>query len=170
MLGDGATRRITQDERKEKNPVWSPDGKWIAFQQDGELYVMSSNGGAKRRLTNTENFLFEPTNPAWSPSSREIAYFNFTSLIVASWEEDTHHVLDLTGRNNFKAPVFLPGDPDTLIFLARPAQDMSMSFIMYTVSRQTGRLNAWKTGRSLLEMHLDISPDGSTLVYAKPAG
>lgn len=46
---------LTQNSRSE-NPVWSPDGKHIAFQtsRDGnfEVYIMNADGTNQRRLTN----------------------------------------------------------------------------------------------------------------------
>ncbi len=46
---------LTRNSRSE-NPVWSPDGKQIAFQtsRDGnfEVYVMNADGSNQRRLTN----------------------------------------------------------------------------------------------------------------------
>lgn len=54
----------------EENPVWSPDGRWIAFDAathkpgiaaSPSLYIMPSRGGSKRLLaTNAEL-------PSWQP-------------------------------------------------------------------------------------------------------
>ena len=48
-------RRLTVDEGIESNPVFSPDGKWIAFsaQYDGntDVYVIPVEGGIPKRLT-----------------------------------------------------------------------------------------------------------------------
>lgn len=53
---DGAQpRRITSDAGDETGPVFSPDGKWIAFngQYEGnvDVYIVPSEGGVPRRLT-----------------------------------------------------------------------------------------------------------------------
>lgn len=53
---DGSdVRRLTTADGDESNPVFSPDGKWIAFagNYDGNLdvYVIPSGGGEPRRLT-----------------------------------------------------------------------------------------------------------------------
>ena len=56
-------------------PVWSPDGRRIAFlsRRDGgkEVYVMSADGSGQRRLTGDARF---PAAPAWSPNGRQIAF------------------------------------------------------------------------------------------------
>jgi Tol biopolymer transport system component len=72
--GTGVTR-LTTNRAEDGAPVWSPDGKKIAFEsrRDGnwEIYVMNSDGSAPTRLTN------HPANdlqPAWSPDGRKIAF------------------------------------------------------------------------------------------------
>src|SRR5262245_57535372 len=51
----GVARRLTSHEGIEMFPLFSPDGKWIAFtgQYDGntEVYVIAAEGGEPRRLT-----------------------------------------------------------------------------------------------------------------------
>ena len=52
--GGTATQLTTQDSY-ECTPIWSPDGKQIAFASDRngnfDIFVMSANGGAAQRLT-----------------------------------------------------------------------------------------------------------------------
>ena len=59
-------RRLTSDQGLESNPVFSPDGRWIAFnaQYDGntDVYIVSVNGGIPKRLT-------------WHPYSDNICSF-----------------------------------------------------------------------------------------------
>lgn len=51
----GTAIRITATSAYESNPVWSPDGKSIAFSNDRfgskDVYVISAEGGTPRRLT-----------------------------------------------------------------------------------------------------------------------
>ncbi|WP_300549337.1 S41 family peptidase [uncultured Bacteroides sp.] len=51
----GTAVQLTTQASYEANPVWSPDGKQIAFASDRngnfDLYIMPSDGGAARRLT-----------------------------------------------------------------------------------------------------------------------
>jgi dipeptidyl aminopeptidase/acylaminoacyl peptidase len=57
-------------------PRWSPDGRRIAFdahiKDNADIYVMSGEGGAPRRLTTNPAI---ESIPAWSPDGRWI-YFN----------------------------------------------------------------------------------------------
>ncbi|MDE5838037.1 MAG: peptidase S41, partial [Paramuribaculum sp.] len=51
----GTAVRLTSQPSYESEPVWSPDGKQIAFASDraggSDIYIMSSNGGSAKRLT-----------------------------------------------------------------------------------------------------------------------
>ena len=48
-------RRLTSDEGSEMSPVFSPDGRWIAFsaQYDGniDVFIVPATGGIPKRLT-----------------------------------------------------------------------------------------------------------------------
>ncbi len=76
MNADGSDpRRLTANPTMDYWPVWSPDGKRIAFtsNRDGnyEIYVMNADGTGQRNLTNhpaNDNFA------TWSPDSRKLAF------------------------------------------------------------------------------------------------
>ena len=61
-------RKLTTAPRNSGSPVWSPDGKTIAFasERDGnsEIYVMNADGSEQRRLTNNTS---HDRFPTWSP-------------------------------------------------------------------------------------------------------
>jgi Tol biopolymer transport system component len=58
-----------------QTPVWSPDGRRIAFlsRRDGnkELYVVNADGSGQRRLTRDAS---NSATPAWSPDGRTLAF------------------------------------------------------------------------------------------------
>ncbi len=74
----GDIRNLTHSQGiREKNAVWSPDGKWIAFFSDAtgeeELYVVAQDGKSKPvKLTSGPASWHFP--PVWSPDSSKIAY------------------------------------------------------------------------------------------------
>lgn len=51
----GEARQLTQHVKREYQPVWSPDGKWLAFASDrygnDDIFVMPAEGGEAKRLT-----------------------------------------------------------------------------------------------------------------------
>jgi Tol biopolymer transport system component len=55
-------------------PRWSPDGRHLAFQSGGVIYVVSASGGAVRQEVRPEPSAEWVAYPAWSPDGRELAY------------------------------------------------------------------------------------------------
>jgi tricorn protease len=89
---NGAPRNLERTSgAAERDPSWSPDGKWIAYFSDAsgeyELYVASSDGAeAPRQLTHLGvGFRYRPT---WSPDSRRIAFNDSTGSIYLSSVDD----------------------------------------------------------------------------------
>jgi len=70
LLG-GTARRIAQG----RFPVWSPDGREIAFvrttEERAQIFRISAEGGAERALAEDPEFLF---NLAWSPDGARLAF------------------------------------------------------------------------------------------------
>src|SRR5439155_13087848 len=81
MIGSGSPLRLTTDPRADYNPVWSPDGRWIAFLrgessslQSGrsELRLIPPLGGPDRKLAEIripETAVLLPQFVAWCPDS-----------------------------------------------------------------------------------------------------
>ncbi len=73
MSADGSgTTQLTSGKHDDDNPTWSPDGSRIVFERDNLLFVMSSTGGALKRVTSAVGG--EERDPAWSPDGGWIAY------------------------------------------------------------------------------------------------
>jgi len=92
---EGEIRNITNTSgARELWPVWSPDGKWIAYASDRsgeyELYVRAQDGsGEERRLTSLGPGF--RSNLTWSPDSNKIAWSE-VSLALRYLEIDSGKV------------------------------------------------------------------------------
>jgi TolB protein len=84
---DGSGRRqLTRSSQNDGDPVWSPDGRRLAFVRVvgglADLYVVNADGSGLRRLAHIGAgrmgrgyYWFDYySNPAWSPDGRRIAF------------------------------------------------------------------------------------------------
>jgi tricorn protease len=108
----GAARQLTTGGH-EAVPIFSPDGKWIAFEgeYDGnpDVYVIPAEGGTPRRLT------WHPGRDVpdgWTPDSKRVlfvsdreSYADFTRLYTVSVEGGPADVLPMwRGHNGWFSP------------------------------------------------------------------
>lgn len=66
---------VTNNVEMDDNPVWSPDGNWLAFASNrngsNDIYVVNAEGGESRRLTYHSG---ADTPSSWSPDGRWILF------------------------------------------------------------------------------------------------
>ena len=71
----GAATQLTTQDSYESNPIWSPDGRQIAFASDRygnfDVFVMPANGGAAQRLTTNST---GETPSAFTPDGKYILF------------------------------------------------------------------------------------------------
>ena len=104
MDADGGNqRRLTDNRNNDWEPVWSPDGKRIAFAADRkgdhvkfDIYVMDADGGNPQKLTHNRGW---DSSPSWSPDSKRIT---FSSDRKGDFENFDIYVMDVDGGNEQK--------------------------------------------------------------------
>jgi Tol biopolymer transport system component len=115
---DGSQRQqLTFGPAQAAWPLWSPDGKQIAFEttENGQvkIYVIASDGGtAKPLISGTDQQRF----PSWSPDGKSLLFMRFPasqledkdSYSIASVDLQTMQVAELPGSRGLKNPAFSP--------------------------------------------------------------
>lgn len=75
-LATGEVDQLTNAPGPDQNPVWSPDGRRIAFRsrRDGndEIYLMDADGSNQDNLTRSEDQ--DEWGPTWSPDGEWLAF------------------------------------------------------------------------------------------------
>ncbi|BDC51065.1 tricorn protease [Bryobacterales bacterium F-183] len=81
----GEVQRVTRSFRRDMNPRWSPNGKWIAYVSDesgrDEVWVADEFGKTRKKLTDSDT---EKRAMSWAPDSK--------SLLVSSSDNKLHQV------------------------------------------------------------------------------
>ena len=73
--------KLTSEAAGDLSPRWSPDGKQIAFSRTGSLYIMDSDGGNVRQITEAEPEASAPPCKAgaflgnWSPDGKRLTFY-----------------------------------------------------------------------------------------------
>jgi Tol biopolymer transport system component len=86
---DGRHKRCLTDSKSiNTKPVWSPDGKSIAYisadspgstDRSPGVYVVNADGSGKKRVSDTDGY-----NVAWSPDGKSLLIQSAAQLVVAS--------------------------------------------------------------------------------------
>jgi Tol biopolymer transport system component/DNA-binding winged helix-turn-helix (wHTH) protein len=176
----GLARQLTEFGSR---PAWSPDGVSIVFQSDAPvdlsqtafgalapatLWIVSTQGGTPRQLTQTGQPGGGHGTPAWSPDGKRIAFVNYdlgTSNLWAVEPDGSNLKLWRDAKGLIFDPVFAP-DGRHLYF-----STASGNFRVWQIALDTNGLPLGETvelantGNSLVR-HLTIAPDGNRLAYS----
>ena len=92
---DGTDPHVIHDDATSRDwqPVWSPDGQFVAFvsdrddddDDDDEIFILSRDGTLQQLTHNTTH----DADPAWSPDATHLAFTSERDGTLAVWVMDT---------------------------------------------------------------------------------
>ena len=127
QYGNQPAKRLTNNADEEKNPTLSPDGKYVAFTRNNDLYAVDVTTGKEIRYTTDatdviyngysswvyfEEILGRPTRYKafwWSPDSKKLAFMRFDDTKVPMFP-----IYGSTGQHGYTEETRYPkaGDPN----------------------------------------------------------
>ena len=171
--------QLTQADDRQLNGVWSPDGKWIVFQQDfggnelWDLFAVPGDGGEVVNLTNTPGI--REQDPRWSPDGRTIALgykpkqATVYNLALMDWT--TRKLAPLTHEqtpNHSWSSV--AWSPDGKIVYADRTETGGSDGDVYAVELASGQTtNLTPHQGQVFYSASSLSPDGKTLLITSDA-
>ena len=143
-------------------PVWSPDGKWIAFSMQGDIWKVQAEGGQATAITKGPWYYFEP---AWSPDGSQIAFTVDTggNLDVGIVSANGGEVQRLTDDRAVDLEPAWSRDGKTLYFISSRNRGFDILKLDVATREVTGAVTGGGD-----QLQPAVSPDGRTLAYVAP--
>ena len=136
MNSDGtSTKRITDHNSGDAcGPVWSPDGKKIAYyafaqtqpSRDPEIWLMDADGSNPKKLTD------HGMDPSWSPDGRQLAFASHRDGIfqIYAMSSDGSNIRRLTKHNAEDSNPAWGPDGKTIAYISATQNDRRGLFVM----------------------------------------
>lgn len=172
---NGPTRNLTQSSgSRERDAIWSPDGKWIAYLSDDggewQIHVIDPLG-EKPSLTLTSYDLGYRHSLQWSPDSKKIAFADQTLTLyyidvntkkITKVDKADYESMDVS--YDVKEISDYCWSPDSR-FIAYSKMNSDLMYQIYIYSLETGEIHSASNG-----FFHDYSPvftkDGQHLLFA----
>ncbi|WP_328280897.1 amidohydrolase family protein [Sphingobium sp.] len=142
----------------------SPDGKWLAVDLQGSLWIIPAKGGKAVRITDYFN---DARQPVWAPDGKSLAYFAYREGGYDLWtvKPDGTDARKLTqGAYDDREPAFSP-DGRTIAF----SSDRSGNYDIWTLDLASGAIKQVSNNPREDRMP-SWSPDGARIAYSGTDG
>ncbi|HXQ80390.1 MAG TPA: PDZ domain-containing protein [Opitutaceae bacterium] len=163
---DGATRILSRKAGvHERDAVWSPDGKWIAYDSDesgeNELYVRAQDGsGDPVQVTRGADTYYY--NPLWSPDSRKLLWADrLQRLRYVTVETKAVTLVDTATASEIRQYAWSPDSQ--WVAWSRPEDNSLDKLWVYSLAsgRKFAATDGWYTASAPA-----FSDDGKFLLFA----
>jgi dipeptidyl aminopeptidase/acylaminoacyl peptidase len=170
----GASRNLTEGRGNSYYPVWSPDGRFLAFYSDREdtvgLWLWEQSTGAFRRASDRIVRAFGGQVAAWTPDSRRVI---FSALPEEMSIEEAAELFVTTTESEEEKPS--SDGPKVTVFDSREEKQKASTWSMKShvgdlVVVDVAGGNARTLTRSLRPHWWGISPDGSRVAITSGKG
>lgn len=162
-------RQLTTHPARDTHPVWSPDGRWIAFisKRDGDVaqvYLIDANGGEAKAVS---RFPSDPVAIKWSPDSKSLY------CVVWTWpdtpDDESHKRRDKERKETKSQAAII--DSALFRYWDRWLTDGRVP-VLFVLDIATGQhrnlfagLNIHLIPTSVSEDDFDIAPDNSEICF-----
>jgi dipeptidyl aminopeptidase/acylaminoacyl peptidase len=175
----GWPTQLTISDQRQTSPIWSPDGKWIAYISDydgdeqWDVFMVSPKTGQVVNLTHTREISEE--NPRWSPDGRYLTY-TVKPKTSSVFEIDVYdklmrsvkHVTSGTAADKFNDNPIWSRDGKSIVYTQSQAKGTDSNIYIADVANRESTLLTPHQGEQLYEAE-DISPDGTKLLITSNA-
>ncbi|MGI9114265.1 MAG: S41 family peptidase [Chthoniobacterales bacterium] len=165
-MKEGAVRNLSRSSNAhERDAVWSPDGKWIAYNSDAtgenELYIRSQDGkGQPQQVTSgADTYYYQPI---WSPDSKKLLWAD--RLQRLRYVDVTSKAATEVDQDKWGEIESYDWSPDSQwIAWSRPEENGMPRVYLYSTSdkKQTAVTDEWYGSGNV-----SFSDDGKYLLFA----
>lgn len=155
---------VTVSEGTSMSAAIAPDGRTIATDMQGSIWLMPATGGAMKRITDVFN---DARQPRWSPDGRTVVFFAYRDGGYDIWaiNPDGSNQRKLTwGTFDDREPIF-SHDGTRIAFSSDRGNAMGSDYNIWTLDLRSNELKQI-TKHASEEFMPSWSPDDSEIVFA----